>query len=581
MRLSRVLWAFLFVLLFGFGTVADAATMFPSPTSGEKTVGAVFSLKVYVESSSQAMNAAGATLSFPTDILEVVSVSREDSIINLWIQEPTFSNTYGTVKFEGIVFDPGFKGASGQVITVHFRAKKIGVAPITLDSGTVLANDGMATEILTGTKKASYSIVAPSAVEVAPSPVVVDPVTTQVNLPAPVIVSDTHPDQDAWYSNGNPHFSWKNDKGVTAVRTLIDRDSNSVPTVVYDPPVEEKQVQDLEDGVWYFHVQSKDENGWGGIAHYAVHIDTEKPHDLTITEIEKIDTTTPTAGFTLNAQDEVSGIDYYEIEVGGETVTWKPGREAFITSVLEPGEYTLNVKVFDQAGNVTGGWAKFTIEGIPTPTVDGTVTEITAGESFEIRGKVTQGTQVVYAYITDRFGEVYEFSTSDIAQDGSFVLMVQGTLSPGEYVVTLVAEDGQGARSRESGKLPLTVLIPGLFGLTVMEVLYIICALILLVLVLFTLLIFRHRKTEHLIKHLGKGVDEMDKSVVKAAALLKSDISKQVDDIKNKRSSGKLTKTERDLVVTMQQDMADLERYLKKQITEVEELLGKEEEKEG
>lgn len=140
--------AFLFSASLVSPIMAQAATLYLSPSSGEYSVGKTFSVNVYVSSADQAMNAASGAISFPQDKLEVTSLSKTGSILTLWVQEPSFSNSAGTVNFEGIVFNPGFIGVGGKVITINFKVKAAGAIPLNFSSGSILANDGKGTNIL-------------------------------------------------------------------------------------------------------------------------------------------------------------------------------------------------------------------------------------------------------------------------------------------------------------------------------------------------------------------------------------------------------------------------------------------------
>lgn len=139
------------------------ASFFISPATGAFKLGKTFSLTVNVSSKAQAMNAASGVIRFPKDKIEVVSISKKNkSIINLWVQEPSFSNEEGKIRFEGIVYNPGFQGASGKILTVKFKAKASGDATVKLSSGTVLANDGQGTNILTKLGSAKFNIPSPA-----------------------------------------------------------------------------------------------------------------------------------------------------------------------------------------------------------------------------------------------------------------------------------------------------------------------------------------------------------------------------------------------------------------------------------
>ena len=106
-----LIFAFAFFII--GAKAASAASLFLSPASGSYLVGQTFNAAVLVSSPDQAMNAASSRISFPADKLEIISLAKSGSIFSLWVQEPSFSNSAGTVNFEGIVLNPGFIGASG------------------------------------------------------------------------------------------------------------------------------------------------------------------------------------------------------------------------------------------------------------------------------------------------------------------------------------------------------------------------------------------------------------------------------------------------------------------------------------
>ena len=128
-----------------------------SPTSGSYEVGDIFSEDILVGSPDQPINAISGTISFPYARAEVVSLSKANSILSIWLQEPTFSNTLGTVSFEGVALNPGFQGQSGTVLTVYFRIIGAGNIPLSFVSASVLANDGNGTPLPAKLGKATFS----------------------------------------------------------------------------------------------------------------------------------------------------------------------------------------------------------------------------------------------------------------------------------------------------------------------------------------------------------------------------------------------------------------------------------------
>lgn len=156
----------LFVLLiFVLGAdLARAATLFYSPSSRTYSVGSRFSVSVIVESTDQAMNAVSANITFPANLLEITSISQAGSVIGFWVQEPGFSNQNGTAFFEGVVLN-GYRGSSGRLVTLNFRAKTEGRAVVRTSSGTVLANDGLGSTLPLSLNAATFNIIEAVAPE--------------------------------------------------------------------------------------------------------------------------------------------------------------------------------------------------------------------------------------------------------------------------------------------------------------------------------------------------------------------------------------------------------------------------------
>ena len=143
------------------------ASIYFSPTAKNVEAGSVFTVAVKVSSQDQAMNAVSGDVSFPSGQLKVLSISKLNSIVTLWVRDPFFTNSSasaggGDVHFEGIVLNPGFTGSDGTVIQITFQA--IGSAgdqpALAFSSAAVLANDGNGTPILGSQGAAQFMITA-------------------------------------------------------------------------------------------------------------------------------------------------------------------------------------------------------------------------------------------------------------------------------------------------------------------------------------------------------------------------------------------------------------------------------------
>lgn len=348
-----------FALVFFFVAVpaASAATLSFSPSSGNYTVGNIFNANIVVDTGGVAINNADATISFPTSLLEVISVSKSSSIFPLWVEEPSYSNNAGTISFNGGVPTPGYTGRAGHLLTVTFRIRNPGSASLVFSSASVRANDGYGTDVLTATSPATFSIK--------------EGVTTPTSTPTPAtpalpdlfahITSSSHPDQTAWYARTHAVFDWTNAQNATAVKLGYDTNANGAPTVLYQPAISHKEL-DLADGIWYFHVAEKGANGWGPIATYRIQIDTASPAPVIITFPNGATTSTSTIAVSFTTTDALSGIDRYVLSVDGTdtTVSAADGAGVYALPAGANGSHTLAVIAYDKAGNSVTAEQQFT-----------------------------------------------------------------------------------------------------------------------------------------------------------------------------------------------------------------------------
>lgn len=341
-----------FGIFFLFPVMAFAASLQFSPSSASYDTGQTFNVRVEASPDGDSINAVEATVLFDSSKLAVQAVSKTGSAFSLWTTEPAFSNANGTVDFGGGSPTP-FSNVS-TLITITFKAIAPGSAEVSYkDGGSVLAADGRGTNVLKDTKKGVYTISA--ATEAPPPP------PSGNRPPAPVVESPSHPEEESWYANNTAELKWKIPSGVTGVRLLMGKKPDSTPTVAYEPPIDTRIIDNIEDGIWYFHVQFENGNGWGEITHRAVRVDTVPPNPFDIVVVpapEEASTTPPSISFT--ATDDTSGIEEYTIEVEGkDPVTMKPEdleklpNKAYQMPRLYDGTYLVTVTATDFAGNQT------------------------------------------------------------------------------------------------------------------------------------------------------------------------------------------------------------------------------------
>jgi hypothetical protein len=141
--------------------LAAAALLF-APTTGQFYIGDTVNIALVVNTLNQSINVVEGKITFPSDKLEAISISKTNSIISLWAQEPVVSkNQNGFIAFSGGLPSPGFIGTAGQIISVSFKVKSEGEAVIGIEDAQVLANDGFGTNILGTTTPTHLALLKP------------------------------------------------------------------------------------------------------------------------------------------------------------------------------------------------------------------------------------------------------------------------------------------------------------------------------------------------------------------------------------------------------------------------------------
>jgi hypothetical protein len=351
--------------LFGISQKVEAATSYFSPSSGSFVVGNIFTVNVLVNTNNTAINNVDAVINFPSNLLEIVSVSKSGSIFSLWVEEPTFSNSAGTLSFSGGLPTPGYTGVGGKVLSVVFRAKNEGSASLLFSSAAIRANDGLGTDVFTSSGQALFNLITKAKItppaEETPAPVV-------GKVPeAPSVSSPTHPDPEKWYANNDLEFSWPLPAGVNGVSFYFSKSPTSNPGSVSDGLLSSKTYQDVEEGIWYFHIKFRNSAGWGPITHRKVQIDSTSPKDLlvmvSVSELEEAKRLT----LAKLAKDELSGLSHFEVSVNGNEPVEVPV-SADLTSasyefdLRESGTYSILVRAMDKAGNFIETTEKVAVE---------------------------------------------------------------------------------------------------------------------------------------------------------------------------------------------------------------------------
>lgn len=537
--IAGLLFSVLFVLTHARPALAADAYLFLGPTEESYQVDRQFSVAVKVNSGESAINAAEATLVFDPQILEVISVSKTGSIFGLWTTDPEFSNTKGTVTFGG-GSAARFNGDAGLVLIVTFRGKSPGSATVSFSSGAILAADGKGTNIIARMDGSRYTILPLSSIPIERGGVPGGP-------GSPEVISTTHPNSDQWYSDPNPNFVWNLPPGVTDARVGIDNQPEGLPRSILSPAPTSYSASPLSDGVWYFHIQFRNNVGWGRIEHFPLHIDTQKPDSFSIELADRSDETDPRVRLRFSADDKTSGIARYEVEIDNrDPDIWQPRIGMLYESdALEPGQHLILARAVDAAGNSLVESRRITVAPIGSPRIISYPQQLRAQDSFELRGISAPGTTIRLFFSRDDG----KLETRDVTTEtsGVFTFISKDRLQEGVYTVTLQAIDQRGAQSEKTAPITFSVEPTGLirFGRQLVEILSVIIPLgILLAGLGFGIWkiwqkFFRVRALVH------REITETEKLFTDYIAIIHKDIQEQLARVEAAGLSRELTKEER------------------------------------
>ena len=565
LRIFGCILSVLFLILISNNS-AKAAVLGLYPASKAINVGNTISVKVLVNATGQAINNVDGIVSFPNDLLEVVSVSKASSIFNLWFDDPNFSNSTGEVTFNGGLPSPGYSGPSGEVVSITLKAKKSGLANITIKNSAVRANDGLGTNVLQGVQNTSISIGQESRDIVPTGEQVAD-----LRVPdKPIVTSPSHPDQTIWSKNNTVTFNWKTPSDVEFVKTNFNNKVNTDPTVPYDRSVTERTFTSISDGVYYFHIKYTNQYGSSKITTYKVSIDTVPPEkfDIPIEEIGGRNF------IKLDAKDLMSGIDNYLIKIDDLeqfriTKSDLNVDNKYGLPVLNNGIHKVKVTANDFAGNFTQAENSYTSTSIIAPKISVESKEVTRGDYLVIKGSsiypdtnvnvIVKGNKdnKIYSVTTDKDGS-FEIKTAKIYGDGSIeisseMMFSQNIKSPLSNSIIITIHDSAVVDTSKSIIYTMSFVVPALMT------------------IIFAILIvyIGWHKFFGLKRKIRQEVISARNSVHKELMDLKKDLVSQLENIENINEDRNLNAKEKKFVSDLKKRIDNIDKIIERKIGEI------------
>lgn len=295
----------------------------------------------FVVSATESVNAARAQFTFDEEYLEVINLSTTDSLFTYWPMQPKINGN--KIDFSGGLPDPGFIGDDKKILSMLIRAKKAGSAKLQFVSGSMHANDGQGTNVLTSMNGAVFMIQPEGSL-----PAGLPPEELLATLPAPDISSPTHPDQTFWYRQSKTVFTWQLPHKADTLYYQIDNNPQTYPQKLLLSSLNLSH-SFLENGIWYFHLRYEQNGERSRTAHYKIQFDDTPPEefDIVITKPEGsgiYNLSFPTA-------DALSGIDYYEVKIDDGKYYIRTSQSFYEIASLPAGTHPVIVSAVDKAGN--------------------------------------------------------------------------------------------------------------------------------------------------------------------------------------------------------------------------------------
>lgn len=316
-------------------------TLSLSPSSGSFVQESTFEVPILIDTKEQSVNGVEIKIKFDPNKLSIVKPSGGTSIIGVWVEPPVFNNTLGTASYVGVI-PGGIKTSSGLVGVITFKAKSTGKASVYIDSGSkVLLNDGLGSEARVNLGRSDYFIVSKPPIGVN-------------------IFSETHPVEGDWSKNNNPILSWEKEGGVSGFSYVLDNQPNTIPDNTVDTEDTTIQFQDLDDGVWYFHIKSNKNGIWGQTGSYVIKIDTNPPaiFEPEVNYLLASSIVVERVLVSFFTTDNLSGINRYEVGIIDKTepLTVSPvfveSESPFQVPIKTGSKLHVIVRAFDNAGNI-------------------------------------------------------------------------------------------------------------------------------------------------------------------------------------------------------------------------------------
>lgn len=568
-RLSlKVLTSLMFLLLVPLSV--NAAELFLSPPSGQFEVGETFSISVMLDPGQYSVNAAEGEIEFP-DGIEIEGISTVGSAFNMWTEEPSVVRGTNKIFFSGGVSSP-VSGSTAVLLNIDLRSSLEGIQRIRVPSGAIMSADGTGNNVISALQSAVYTFLIPPE-ERDPEPEYLAP----EGAPEAISIrSSTHLEIGRWYSEKDVILEWDLPGGIDMIRAEINQRPTAIPREIERGPVETLSFEDVPDGVWYFHLQVRNEFGWSEVSTREVRIDTNQPERFELRLLDRDDETDPFFRMETDALDLVSGIDRLDFIIEGVyEESFPAGTETVEIGPIPPGVHNLIARAYNQAGIHRTSSLVLEVSPIESPVFTETPDIIHSGSIMAFRGESISGSRVIISL--ERVGHDADEYEVRVDVDGRFVFIAPNRPTDGVYKVRAKAVDDRGAESLYSSEFTVAVQPPSFLRLGAMMVdsLSVLVSLLAILFMAIFSVYWAVHKWRVFKRRLDKEIREAEEEVHQTFENLRKRALYQLSLLQSAENERKLTEEEMVIKEQLQKDVTDIGVSAEKEVHDIKEAFDK------
>ena len=563
-------FVFSLFVFFLFSTPAEAADLFFSPPSGVYEVGDEVLVRVMINPKEHSVNAAEGEILIPQG-MEVKRISTERSVFSIWTEEPNLSERGDKIFFSGGRASP-ISLNSEELFSITLVSSVPEIQRLRIDSGAIMAADGAGTNVISNLVSGVYTFVV-SPEESEPEPEYLAPPGSPDK---PVIHSSTHSEEENWYSEGDISFFWDIPEDAIEVRAELNQRSSSIPNEIREDIVGEMRFEGTVDGVWYFHLQIRNEKGWSPVATRRVQIDSTPPEIFWVNKVRREDLTNPNIELTLQAEDSVSGIDIFYVFLNGVyNETFEGSSKEITAGPFPPGSHSVLIRAQDRAGNSRTESLSVEVEPIEGVVFTEVPNVIHSGSIMALRGKaLPNSTVVVSVQMRGEESEEYKVKADN---EGFFTFVAPKKPSDGIYTIKAKNVDERGAQSFYNEGVIVAVQPPGIIRLGTMAVngLSVFVSLLGIVILLVFILYWGRHRWMMFRRRLSKEIREAEEEVHQTFENLRSKRHYQLSLLKEAEKRRGLTEEEIKIKEQIQEDIDSLGVSAEKEVHDIKEVFDR------